>query len=190
MSPSAEPIRRTIAAPANAVESLVTELLEAYGELLSLAAEHRAAISRADGRALDECSRREADLADRLINLESRRRQLASSAPVPLRPPHSPYPAAAPPSPLPSPVTLSTIASSLPEPQRTRVLEKTGRLRDLVSRVRSEYAVIRAATQSVVAHIDGIVQQVGRRLSDTGTYGRAGRVDSSRPAVLGIDLTH
>ncbi len=156
---------------AGAVESLLTDLLAAYGELASLAAEHRAAISRADGDAVEACARREAGLAARLADIEQRRRALASAPPG-------------------ERVTISSVVERLPQPARARAAELVSRLRETVKGVQRDYATIRAATQSIVAHIDGLVQQVSRRLSGTGTYGPEGRVEAAKTVPCGIDVTH
>ncbi len=153
------------------VEGLLTDLLSAYGELTGLAAEHRAAISRADGGAVEACARREAALATRLAQLDERRRSL-SPAPGGER------------------VTISALVERLPEPARGRAAVLTGQLRELVRKARREYATIRAATQSLVGHIDGLVQQVAHRLHGPGVYGPEGRVASgAAAAACGIDVT-
>lgn len=153
------------------VEGLLTDLLATYEELGSLAAAHRAAISRADGHGVEACARREAELADRLGALDARRQSLSALAGRPGER-----------------VTISRLIERLPQP--ARAAELVARLRDLVRKVQGDYATVRAATQAIVGHIDGLVQQVGQRLNGSGTYGREGRVDAARTVACGIDLTH
>ncbi len=170
-APNASPRAQAISTPV--VEGLLTDLLAAYGELEALASEHRGAISRADGDAVESCARREADLAARLAELEERRRAIAATgAGLPGQR-----------------VTISSMIERLPDAERGRATELASRLRELVRKAQREYATIRAATQSIVAHIDGLVQQVSQRLNGTGTYGREGRVDPGKTVAGGIDVT-
>lgn len=156
------------------VERLLKELLVAYTTLETLAAEHRAAIARADGPGVEGCARREAEIAGALLELEERRRRLAASVPA----------AAG------ERVTLTMVIDRLAAPERGRVAALAGALRELVARVQREYRTIRAATQAIVAHMDGLVQQVGRRLGDAPTYGRGGRLHAGPPAACGVDVVH
>jgi hypothetical protein len=156
------------------VERLLAELVGAYTALESLAREHRAAIARADGDAVGACARREAEIGAALFVLEERRRRIAAS--VRAQPGER--------------ITLTTVIERLGAADRGRLSAMAAGLRDLVGRVQREYRTIRAATQAIVAHMDGLVQQVGRRLADTPTYGRAGRLHAGRPAACGVDVVH
>lgn len=169
---AARPVGPPFVGPAE-VEVLLSDLVAAYESLAALAAEHRAAISRADGDAVEACARREAELAARLAELEVRRRAVAGPAGAPGQR-----------------VTIATVIERLPEPARGRAAASADRLRDLVRKVQRDYRTIREATRSIVAHIDGLVQQVSRRLGGASTYGPAGRVESPGPVACGIDLTH
>lgn len=155
------------------VEALLCDLVAAYESLGALAGEHRAAISRADGDAVEACARREAELASRLAELELRRRAVAGPGGAEGQR-----------------VTMCSVIERLPEPARGRAAASADRLRDLVRKVQRDYRTIREATRSIVAHIDGLVQQVNRRLNGASTYGPAGRVDAPGPVACGIDLTH
>ena len=163
------------AAPTPAdVESLLAALLAAYADLETLALEHRAAIARADGHAVEACARREGEIGAALLGLEERRRRLAACVPAPDG----------------ERITLTTVIDRLAGGDRARLAAMAHALRDLVARVQREYRTIRAATQAIVAHMDGLVQQVGRRLGDAPTYGRAGRLHAPRPAACGVDVVH
>jgi hypothetical protein len=153
------------------LEVLLADLLRVHEELLALAAEHRAALSRADGNAVYACAQRHAAIAQRIESLEStRRRMISALAPA-----------------VPAP-TISSVALHLPQAARDRIMEAAGRLRALMLRVQHELRTLRAATQALVGHMDGIMQQVARVLSTAGTYGRNGRIESTQPLPAGIDL--
>lgn len=154
---------------AERTEALLSELIGAYSELSALAGEHRAALARADAGAVEACARRQAAVAQRIAGLDQQRETLVAGRRSP---------------------TLSALAEAAPEPARARLLELARVARDLIARVHREYRVVQSATQSVLAHMDGIVQQIARRLSHAGTYGRAGRVDAGGQMACGIDLRY
>ena len=51
-------------------------------------------------------------------------------------------------------------------------------------------AVIKAATQSLVAHMDGLMQHVTRALSRTRLYDPRGRINAGAATTGGLDVTH
>ena len=153
------------------LEALLAELLRAHEDLLALTMEHRAALSRADGPAVEACASRHAALAARIEELEFARRRL-----VMLLAPSTPAP------------TITSIAQNLPEPFRARIIEAAARLRTLLIRVQQELRVLRAATQALVGHMEGLMQQVSRVLSTAGTYGRSGKVDAAHPLPSTLDV--
>jgi hypothetical protein len=166
--PTADPMR-TATEP---LEQLLGQLVEAHERLLDLTAEHRGAIARADGGAAQECARRQAEITAHIAALESQRRSLASALL-----PGTPAP------------TLSTLARHLPEPSRSRIARIAARLRELIATIQENLRIIRAATSAIVAHMDGLMQQVARALSHAGLYGPRGRLDAAPMAPCGLDLT-
>lgn len=153
------------------LETLLGGLVAAHEELLALALEHRGALSRADGPAVQACTARHAELAARIEQLEMTRRRLIAALAPPGRSP-----------------TITAVAGNLPEPARGRIIEAAARLRNLLLRVQGELAVLRAATQSLVGHMEGLMQQVSRVLTQAGTYGRHGKLDSMQPLPAGLDI--
>jgi hypothetical protein len=153
------------------LETLLSNLLQAHEELLALAHDHREALSRADTAAVHACTARHADLAARIEHLEIARARLVR--------------ALAPASPSP---TITNIAQSLPEPARARIIAAAAKLKELLIRVQRELAVLRAATHSLVGHMEGLMQQVARVLTQAGTYGRQGKLDSIQPLPAGLDI--
>lgn len=181
------------------LESLLGDLLLSHDRLLALAGTHRAAVSRADAHAVGACVDEQRTVVRRIQELEQARRHLVASVATndkrtsPSTPrmtlPRGPALPAAPAPPARAP-TLSAIAERLAEPARGRVLALASRLRELVTQVRREHGAIRAATESLLGHMEGLVAQVGRRLSHTGTYGRRGSIHVGPQVVSGFDLTH
>jgi hypothetical protein len=164
----------TTADSARQLEALLASLHAAHEDLLATALEHRAAISRADVKAMQACAARHADIASRIAELEVLRRRLIL--------------ALAPPGGAPT-TSISSVAATLPEPFRARILAAAAALRDLLLRVQREIRTVREASHSLAQHMDGLMQQVARVLSHAGTYSSRGRIDSGAPVASGLDLT-
>jgi hypothetical protein len=154
------------------LEALLRELAAVQTELLALAGEHRAAIARADTGAIADCVQRQAALLDRSRVADLQRRALVEAW-----------------APRERGVTLTDLAGRVEEPARTRLLALGGQVRGLVERLARENRVVRAATEALMAHMDGLVRQVARRLSQSGTYSRRG-IDTGTPLAAGLDLRH
>ncbi len=165
----------TPAAIAEHLEGLLARLTERYTLAQQLLNEHRDALRRADGPAVAALAERESEVLEELGALDAVRRELiAAAAPLLPRVPH--------------PVTLTHLAGLLPEADRSRLTAAANRLRRLAEDVRDRTAVIRAATASLLTHMEGLARQVGKNLSHAGTYGRRGTVDTGQPVLSALDL--
>lgn len=154
MTPEAQSIR---AGPAPLhLEELLGELIGAHERLLALAREHRAALSRADSAAIAACIRAQNEAVQGVAAIEARRMAVVTSM-ADL--------AGAPP-------TLSSIIARLPAGARDRLTALGERLRSLLTTLHREQEVLRTAAEALAAHMDGLMRQIGRRLSHTGTYER------------------
>jgi len=87
-----------------------------------------------------------------------------------------------------APVTLRMIATSCPSDVRERITRKADSLRTLMEQVSKETRTTRAATQTLLAHVEGLMRQVASRLSHTGTYSRKGTVDVGAAVMSAIDM--
>ncbi|MEX2218491.1 MAG: flagellar export chaperone FlgN [Phycisphaerales bacterium] len=158
--------------PTQALEPLLADLVAAHEHLLALAGEQRAALSRADARAAEDAARRQADAARHIAHLDAERRRLVAQI----------APGAALP-------TLTSLAARFPEPLRARIAAIAARLRELLARIQEEQRILRAATSALIAHMDGLMQQVARALTNPGVYGPRGRTDATPAPPCGLDLT-
>jgi FlgN protein len=172
--PSAEP-RTPLDQATGRLEDVLTRMIGAHEQLLGLAGEHRAAMSRADGALVQRLAMQQAELARQIGDLEAERRRVVSLL----------IPGVATSQP-----TFAVLTTQLPEPARGRIAGLGRRLRELLLKVQAEHRVIRSATHALIAHMDGLVQQVARALSQAGVYGPRGRLDHVPAAPCGLDLTH
>ncbi len=72
------------------------------------------------------------------------------------------------------PMRLLELAESLEEPARGRVLVLRQQLREQMEACRERAGNARRATESMVKHMQGIMQMIGAKLSGVATYGRRG----------------
>ncbi|MCC6660358.1 MAG: flagellar export chaperone FlgN [Phycisphaerales bacterium] len=152
---------------AREAQRLLTELVDAYTALSAVGREQRMCLARADGAGVERCAQRQLVLAQRVAELDHRRQALCGGRAVP----------------------ISALVERLPAASSGPLRELTARARELIARVGREYRVVHQATRSLLSHMDGVVQQVARRLSQTGAYGPGGRIDPARAVAGGLDMT-
>lgn len=152
-----------------ALESLVLALIVEHERLLEAVEHHRLALLRADTALIAGAVQEQTQILERLSVLERERAALAKD-------PHG------------HPATITSLAEAIPDPGRTRLLEMTERLRTLIHQLRDRQAVVRAASHALLTHTQGLMSQVGAALSHAGTYGRAGRIESTTPACAVLDM--
>lgn len=158
------------------LDDLLTELTGTYGRLLGAMDGHTEAVRRADGAAIAAGTQVQAELVTRISELERRRRKLVSDASVVITFP-----------PLGRAVTLTDLATHLPHQSSQAMQHKARALKELIGQVHARQTMLRNAAGALLAHIEGVVRQVGRQLSRAGTYSPRGRVDGALVAG-GIDL--
>jgi hypothetical protein len=157
--------------PTQQLEALLLSLHAAHADLLAATAEHRVALSHADGPGIASALARQSDLIARIADLERQRARVAAALGAG---PHE---------------SISSLARLIPEPARARVLSAAGSLRELLLHIQREARTLRLATAALVGHMDGLMQQVARALSHSGTYSPSGRVDTGAPVISALDLT-
>ena len=87
------------------------------------------------------------------------------------------------------PLKLSEIAERLPEPRRGRLLVLHQRLRDTMHQVQRENQIARQATDGLLHHVRGVIQQVTQAVGGAGTYGKQGPVEAPPGAVSSFSIT-
>lgn len=167
-------------------------LESAHAEMIRTNAEHRRAIARADAGLLDRCAREQSAHASRLLEIDARRSALVRSVATGLPLARAAQVGVMAPRPVSNaggaPVTLRELAAWAPEPDRDELAARVDRVRAVAGVAVADQAVLRRASESLLAHMHSLVAQVARALSHSGTYARPG----ARPAaavVSGIDLT-
>ncbi|MGD9689067.1 MAG: hypothetical protein AB7K52_01060 [Phycisphaerales bacterium] len=157
------------------LEVLLGEYLAEYRALITVNAAHLAAIGAADRRAIDVCATDQHRSASRLAVLEARRAAIVRAATSLLRAPGKPG----------GEVTTSTIAAACAEPQRVRLSALARDVRLAAERASEQHRTLSLASRTLMAHMQSLMEQVGRALSHAGTYARPGMVASVLGAGTG-----
>lgn len=150
------------------LETLMCGLIAAHERLLIAMEAHRLALTHADSAEIGAAVECETLALTEIADLERARAALMGTD---------------------GPRTITQLAQTLPDTARDRVLMLAEQLRELIHELRGRQAVVRAATRSLLSHTQGLMAQVGAALSHAGTYGRAGKVQSTTPACAALDLS-
>ncbi|MCC6285042.1 MAG: flagellar export chaperone FlgN [Phycisphaerales bacterium] len=164
------------------LEMILAALLREHEAMLASVRAHRRAISAADPGALSSSLAAQQGIMQRIAEQEHQRHTLVRAvidADADLRRRDRAG--------LPPP-RVSELIERVPPGARPRLGDLARNLRELAERVRQEQRAVRTAAETLAAHMHGLMQQIGRRLSPAGTYG-------PRPAPAGaalrtLDLTH
>lgn len=151
---------------ARALTRTLEAMIEQHEILLEAVLEHRAALSRADREGVAEAMRVQVGVIERIREIDAGRRKAFGQT-----------------------TTVQDIALVLPEETRAELLNLGAKLRACIEKVRTEQAVVAAASQALLGHMEGLFRQVAARLSHAGTYSRGGCVETGQQIVSGIDLT-
>lgn len=87
------------------------------------------------------------------------------------------------------PLRLGELAERLPEPMRGRLLVLRQQLRQRLQATQHETSVARLAAETLLHHIQGIVQTISGALSGVGTYGKQGAPPRVAMAVSTFSAT-
>jgi hypothetical protein len=165
---------------ASELESLLAAFSSQYESLHVQTVAHREAIRKADGAAVQATAERQAVIAKELGTLDQRRRELVARA-CGQFPGLTGKPSVA--------ITLTDLTTCVGGTQRGRLVTAAADLKKLISRVHEQTSTIKAATVSLVAHMEGLMRQVGRQLSHAGTYSNRGFVEPGGMVVSALDLS-
>lgn len=157
--------------------SVIDALTREYDRLIEHVIAQREGVRHADAGAVERATQAQARSLAALASLEPSRAALVNAAAPLLRRSGR------------GPLTLRDLAAAAPEPQRTTLMQRAAALRTKAEHAREQIALVRSATSSLIAHMEGLMRHVARQLSHAGTYSIRGRVEASRPVVSALDLS-
>lgn len=161
------------------LDELLDGFTATYQRLSAAAEEHREAVRAADRAAIDRATRVQSALVEELAVLEQRRRELVALS-------CTRFPTLA--AKRATAITLTDLCACVPARARAALAQRAADLRALIASVEEQTRTLRAATASLLAHMEGLMRQVGRQLSHAGIYSRRGYVEAGGAVVSAIDL--
>jgi len=160
-----------------ALEALLRELVELHTQWLELAKVKREALGRGDAEAMRQACVRENEKLQAVSELEKRRLRLVSELGALVLPPRR------------EPARLAELAEALPEPARGRVLVLRQRLRERMLELKTQTSVARRASESLMKHVQGLIQSIGAVSTGVSTYARGGDRPAQCTAVSTFNVT-
>ncbi|MEX0652917.1 MAG: flagellar protein FlgN [Phycisphaeraceae bacterium] len=160
-----------------ALEATLQQMVEAHETLLTLLHRKRDALRRNDVDALSQVGALEKEKIARIADLEKHRLELAAHLTLQIDPQAK------------QPMRLGELAERLPEPARGRLLVLRCQLRDRMQHVRDAASVVRRASETLLTHVQGLVQSVVMMANGTTTYSRTATPPQHQTAVRTINLT-
>lgn len=182
-------------------EVMLDELIGCHQSMLRDTAAHRAAIAAANQAAIARALAAQQAAGERLAELQRQRhaliRTMLGAPPLPPLPQPAAKPVAnlnavsratAPPID-PASVSITMIVAAAPQARRAGLIHRQEKLRELVTRVADQRRVVRAAADSLLAHMQGLIVQIGRHLSHAGTYARPNTPPPASQVLSALDMT-
>lgn len=159
------------------LEKQMAHLIDEHEALLGLVERKLEALRLAKPDLVTDCCARENDRVQRIAALEKRRLDLVGRITEGLEPRAA------------QPLSLTEIAKRVHGERGARLMVLRVKLQGLMERIRKENAVARRATEGLLGHMSGILQQVTNAMSNGGTYGRRGAVGSTPLTASSFSIT-
>ncbi len=156
------------------LETCLRQMIDEHRQLLSLLQRKQLAMRKANPAAVQDCCRQENVHVQRIGQVETQRQQVLGRITAEIAPKSK------------EPLTIMQIADRAGEPRRGRLLVFRQQLREVISNCKRENEIARDATQSLLNHVQGVLQQVASMMG-VGTYGRRGNVP--QPGSLSSTFT-
>lgn len=161
----------------NQLEALLRTQIASHESLLELMSRKRMAMQMANPAVMAECTLQEAQLVQVIGQCEKERLTHVADLTLLLDPDAS------------EPLSLMDLAQKLPEPTRGRLLTLRLELRRRMERVRVESGVMAKASQSLVRHVQGLIQMIGTACTGVSTYNPQGGRHQAATAVSTFSAT-
>lgn len=155
------------------VESLLDAMRASQDSLLAAVREHREAIATADERAIQAGLDRHRLAFDEVRQVELRRAALATRL--------GGRPAAR--------ASFSQLLARVPGSDRERLTTLAAGVRELAITAQREQRALGEASLALAGHMEGLIRGVSARVSEAGTYGRRGYVESGARPVGVLDIS-
>ena len=162
------------------LHSVLQDLTRIYQQLSQHLVHHRDAVRSADPVRIARCNEDQTTLIESIEQAERHRREVVARA-------CSVFPDLGAKARATTP-TVSMVIECIDEKDRSICATLADDLRHLIQQVRTQTATIRAASVQLVSNLEALMQQVGQRLSHSGTYSRKGNIQSSGVVMTALDV--
>lgn len=159
------------------LEATLREQLRLHERMLELLNGKRAALASADTDRMIALCKDENAVLQKVSNLEKTRLEQAAKLTLLLDPK------------APEPRRLGDLAQQLPEPARGRLLALRAQLRERMDQVRKQSAVAMQASDTLLKHMQGLIQTIGGLVTQIPTYTAAGQRPRAALAVSTFNTT-
>lgn len=158
------------------LESLLTQLIAEHRQLLEQLRGKQQAMRSAKPAEVEARCTQEQAIVYRIGRLETQRQDAVRRITAMIDPAAR------------STLSITQIADRVEEPLRGRLLVLRQQLRELIETVRRENEVARIATEGLLKHVQGIIQQVAAAMG-AGTYGRRGSMHQTPTLASTFSVT-
>ncbi len=159
------------------IEDVLDQQSDAHRTLLTLIERKQQALREAKAAELRDCCRLENEQIQRIASLEKQRQMLTAELTLAVQPDAA------------APMPLREVAGHLPAPLAAGLLHRREELRSLIEQVQRAGGIARRATESLLRHMQGVMQTIGAAMTGVGTYSRKGAVPKAALAVRTLNLT-
>jgi hypothetical protein len=159
------------------IEAVLDQQSDAHRALLKLIERKQQALREAKAGDLRDCCRLENEQVQRIATLEKQRQTLVAELTLLVDPAAT------------APMPLREVAEHLPAALAAGLLHRREELRGLIEQVQRAGGVARRATESLLRHMQGLMQTIGTAMTGVGTYGRGGAAPKAALAVRTLNMT-
>ncbi|MCC7144900.1 MAG: flagellar export chaperone FlgN [Phycisphaeraceae bacterium] len=159
------------------LERLLEEQTACHQAMLEVILQKHQAIRKFQCQALENCCRRENQFLQRVAELEKARQRLVAEMTLALDPAAT------------APLALKDLAERFAEPMRGRLLVRRVQLRQAVEQTQAQANIARRATESLLRHMQGLMQTLGSMMTGVGVYGQRGDLPRGALAMSTFSAT-
>jgi flagellar biosynthesis/type III secretory pathway chaperone len=159
------------------IEAVLDQQSAAHRAMLTLIDREQQALREAKAGDLRDCCRLENQQIQRIATLEKQRQTLVAELTLLVQPDAA------------APMPLREVAAYLPAHLAAGLLHRREELRSLIEQVQRAGGIARRATESLLRHMQGVMQTIGAAMTGVGTYSRKGAAPHSALAVRTLKLT-
>ena len=161
----------------NQLHDILKQQVSAHEQLLMLIKRKRRMLQTADHRHLADLSGQENRVVQAVGELEKERLALVGRLTLAIDPAAK------------EPMRLADLAQRLEEPGRGHLLVLRQQLKERMEQAKRETTIAKRATESLVRHMQGLIQTVGSVVTGVSVYGRQGAPPRDTVAVRTFNVT-